>query len=84
MMGGALGLAVLASLAAARSEALGAAGAAAPSALNGGYQAAFFVGAIFALVACAIGARFMRAGATAGAHAPDGGAHGRATEPAEG
>jgi hypothetical protein len=38
MMGGALGLAVLASLAAARSAALAAGGAAPAAALNGGYQ----------------------------------------------
>ena len=48
MMGGALGLAVLASLAAMRSEKLAAAGAAAAAALNGGYQLAFAVGAAFA------------------------------------
>ena len=42
MMGGALGLAVLASLAAARTDALAAAGAAQPAALNGGYQLAFW------------------------------------------
>jgi EmrB/QacA subfamily drug resistance transporter len=82
MMGGALGLAVLASLAAVRTEAFTAAGVAPLIALNGGYQTAFFVGAVFALVACAIGARFMRAGAAGGAHAPLGGAHGPASEPA--
>ncbi|HEU5294667.1 MAG TPA: MFS transporter, partial [Burkholderiaceae bacterium] len=65
MMGGALGLAVLASLAAARTEGAAAAGAPQPAALNTGYQAAFFVGAVFALVACAIGARFLRAHAAA-------------------
>jgi len=51
MMGGALGLAVLASLAAARSEYLLASGFATPAALTGGYQWAFAVGAAFALVA---------------------------------
>ena len=64
MMGGALGLAVLASLAAARTDAVAAAGAAQPAALNAGYQVAFLVGAVFAFVACAIGAKFFRA------HAP--------------
>jgi len=51
MMGGALGLAVLASIAAARTQAT--AGALAPdaAALVGGYHAAFAVGAIFAVVA---------------------------------
>jgi len=63
MMGGALGLAVLASLAAARTEGLSAAGVAPTAALNGGYQVAFLVGAIFAAAACAIGARLFRAGA---------------------
>jgi EmrB/QacA subfamily drug resistance transporter len=61
MMGGALGLAVLASLAAARTDALASTGAATPAALNAGYQVAFLVGAVFAFVACAIGARFFRA-----------------------
>jgi MFS family permease len=60
MMGGALGLAVLASLAAARTEGVVASGASPQVALNGGYQAAFFVGAVFALVACVIGAWFFR------------------------
>jgi hypothetical protein len=54
MMGGALGLAVLASGAAARTHALQEAGAAASTALNGGYQLAFGVGAAFALLASAL------------------------------
>ena len=48
MMGGALGLAVLASLAASRTDTLRAGGERAARALNGGYHAAFLVGAIFA------------------------------------
>jgi MFS family permease len=68
MMGGALGLAVLASLAAARTEGLTAAGAQLPAALNGGYQLAFLVGAVFAAAACAIGARFFRAHAGSSTH----------------
>ena len=44
MMGGALGLAVLASLAAARTDALQAAGAAQAAALTGGYHLAFGLG----------------------------------------
>lgn len=60
MMGGALGLAVLASLAAARTGALAAAGAAPAAALNGGYQAAFLVGAVFAAVAGLLGLVFLR------------------------
>jgi MFS family permease len=45
MMGGALGLAMLASLAAARSGELSALGDALPMALHGGYQLAFILGA---------------------------------------
>jgi EmrB/QacA subfamily drug resistance transporter len=61
MMGGALGLAVLASLAAARSDALQAAESVA-AALNGGYHAAFWVGAIFAAVAGVLGGLSLRRG----------------------
>jgi EmrB/QacA subfamily drug resistance transporter len=60
MMGGALGLAVLASGAAARSDALQTAGVASSVALNGGYQLAFAAGAAFALLAAGIGAWWMR------------------------
>jgi MFS family permease len=63
MMGGALGLAVLASLAAARTDHLLTAGHDALSALNGGYQLAFLIGALFAFLAAIIGARLIRAGA---------------------
>lgn len=66
MMGGSLGLAVLASLAAGRSAALQAAGAAPAVALNGGYQIAFAVGALFALTAAGLGAYFMRNAAVTG------------------
>ncbi|RQV88308.1 MFS transporter [Burkholderia cenocepacia] len=55
MMGGALGLAVLASLAGARTDALAAAQAAPLDALNGGYHAAFAFGAAFAAVAALTG-----------------------------
>ncbi|UEP28634.1 MULTISPECIES: DHA2 family efflux MFS transporter permease subunit [unclassified Burkholderia] len=55
MMGGALGLAVLASLAAARTEVLTAAHATPLDALNGGYHAAFTVGAAFAAAAGLLG-----------------------------
>ena len=64
MMGGALGLAVLASLAAARTGSLLASGAGTPAALAGGYQIAFAVGAVFAAAAALI-AGLLRAG-TAG------------------
>jgi EmrB/QacA subfamily drug resistance transporter len=59
MMGGALGLAVLASLAAARTETLLAAGADPLSALTGGYHLAFFVGAAFAAAAALLGAALL-------------------------
>lgn len=55
MMGGALGLAVLASLAAARTHALAAAGAGPAESLTGGYHAAFLVGAGFAAAAGLLG-----------------------------
>ena len=61
MMGGSLGLAVLASLAAARTEALAGSGMAAAAALNGGYQLAFLVGALFAAVAVLLAALLLRA-----------------------
>lgn len=64
MMGGALGLAVLASLAAARSSALTAAGVAMPQALSGGYQLAFGLGAGFALLAALLAAVLLRPAAT--------------------
>ena len=60
MMGGALGLAVLASLAASRTDTLEASGDSALAALNGGYHAAFLVGALFAAAAATIGGVFLR------------------------
>jgi len=60
MMGGALGLAVLASVAAARSESLLGLGAGRVEALNGGYQVAFLVGALFTVVAAALGGIVLR------------------------
>jgi EmrB/QacA subfamily drug resistance transporter len=62
MMGGALGLAVLASLAAARTSGLAAGGAEAVAAANGGYHLAFAVGAAFAAVGAALAAVLLRAG----------------------
>ncbi len=59
MMGGALGLAVLASLAASRSGSLRSSGDSLTTALNGGYHAAFLVGSLFAFAA-AFGASFLR------------------------
>ncbi len=60
MMGGALGLAILASLAASRSAGLLAAGEAQAAALNSGYQIAFLVGAGFAALAALLGGLFLR------------------------
>ncbi len=68
MMGGALGLAVLASLAASRSDTLLAGGEGELAALAGGYHVAFLVGAIFALAAAAIGATLLRTSAAAAGH----------------
>jgi EmrB/QacA subfamily drug resistance transporter len=62
MMGGALGLAILASLAASRTETLAASGDGPLEALTGGYHAAFLAGAVFALAAAVIGGVFLRAG----------------------
>jgi EmrB/QacA subfamily drug resistance transporter len=69
MMGGALGLAVLASLAAHRSSSLSASGEGTLSALTGGYHLAFVVGALFAAAAATIGATLLREGQQAPAHA---------------
>ncbi|MEP6893948.1 MAG: DHA2 family efflux MFS transporter permease subunit [Gaiellaceae bacterium] len=60
MMGGALGLAVLASLAASRSDSLRASGDGALAALTGGYHAAFLVGALFAAAGAVVGVTLLR------------------------
>lgn len=65
MMGGALGLAVLASVAAARTGGDGSA-----AALVDGYRAAFLVGTVFAVAAGAVAAVFLRRGAAGSAPAP--------------
>jgi EmrB/QacA subfamily drug resistance transporter len=67
MMGGALGLAVLASLAASRTDSLSADGDSHLAALTGGYHAAFVVGAIFAISAVAIGVSLLRTAQQPGA-----------------
>jgi hypothetical protein len=64
-MGGALGLAVLASLAASRTDSLTASGHAHLVALNGGYHVALLVGAAFAVAAATIGAVFLHSPAQA-------------------
>jgi EmrB/QacA subfamily drug resistance transporter len=60
MMGGAVGLAVLASVAASRTETLEASGDAPLVALNGGYQVAFLVGALFTVAAAAVAGALLR------------------------
>ena len=62
MMGGALGLAVLASLAASRTDSLEASGSSHAAALTGGYHAALLGGALFAALAAVVSAVFLRAG----------------------
>jgi EmrB/QacA subfamily drug resistance transporter len=60
MLGGALGLAVLASIAAARTHAMPVSVSNTITALNSGYHWAFFVGAMFALSAGLLGGIFLR------------------------
>ena len=62
MMGGALGLAILASLAAARTDNLRTAGNDLLAALTSGYHLAFTAGALFATTAAVLGAALLRAG----------------------
>ena len=60
MMGGAVGLAALASLAASRTDSLSSSGHGKLEALVGGYHAAFIAGALFAVAAATIGATLLR------------------------
>jgi EmrB/QacA subfamily drug resistance transporter len=71
MMGGALGLAVLASVAASRTSNLIDAGHSEAAALTSGYHAAFLIGAIFAGAAALIGGLLLR-NQEMPAHAPEG------------
>lgn len=64
MMGGSLGLAILASLAATRTEGLLGSGADQFAALLGGYHAAFIVGAFFAALAACITSLYLRESST--------------------
>ncbi len=68
MMGGALGLAVLASLAARRTDSLSASGHGNLAALTGGYHVAFLLAALFSIGAAVIGATLLRVGQQAPAH----------------
>ncbi len=60
MLGGGLGLAVLASAASARTRELADAGHGSLAALTGGYHVAFALGAAFAVAAALVGAVFLR------------------------
>ncbi|HEX4188640.1 MAG TPA: DHA2 family efflux MFS transporter permease subunit [Solirubrobacteraceae bacterium] len=66
MMGGALGLALLASIAASRTSHLLASGLSRAAALDGGYHTAFLIGALFAALAAVLGGLLLesRGGAT--------------------
>jgi EmrB/QacA subfamily drug resistance transporter len=70
MMGGALGLAILASLAAGRTNDLLAAGVVSVEAINEGYQLAFMLGAFCAAVAAVLGALLIRVKLQAPAQQP--------------
>jgi EmrB/QacA subfamily drug resistance transporter len=72
MMGGAVGLAVLASVAASRTTTLVDAGHSQIAALTGGYHVAFLLGAIFAAAAAVLGATLLRENAVAPAQEPVG------------
>jgi sugar phosphate permease len=67
-LGGALGLAMLASIAASRSEGLASAGSEPVAALNGGYHAAFLLSAILIALATVLAAALLRVDAPPLAH----------------
>ena len=68
MMGGALGLAVLASLAAWRTDELTASGESTAAALTGGYHAAFLLGALCAAIGAVASATLLRPVSAPAAH----------------
>ncbi len=70
MMGGALGLAVLVSLASSRTDSLRASAHGPLASLNGGYHVAFLVGALFAAAAAVVGGALLRTRHQAHAAAP--------------
>ncbi len=74
MMGGALGLAVLASVASSRTNHLLATGANHLSALVGGYRVAFVIGAAFAVLVATLSAHMLRTGAIEAANESPSGA----------
>jgi hypothetical protein len=69
MMGGALGLAVLVSLSASRTDEFLVSGDDRLTALTGGYHAAFLVGSLFAIAGAVIGGLLIRAEKPAAMHA---------------
>ena len=71
MMGGALGLAILASIAVSRTESLEASGRGALAAINSGYHAAFVVAAAFVIASALVVVSLLRASAHAPAHGGD-------------
>jgi EmrB/QacA subfamily drug resistance transporter len=77
MMGGALGLAVLASLAASRTDRLEASGEGALAALNGGYHVAYVVGTVFVVASAVVAGLLLRPEPGLAAHG-----HGEVAEPA--
>ncbi len=68
MMGGALGLAILASIAASQTQKLLMLHSNPLIALNTGYQVAFFVGALGAALAAVLGAVFLRTNSSKPSH----------------
>ena len=71
MMGGAVGLAVLASVAASRTGSLRDSGEGALQALTGGYHTAFLIGALFAVAAATLGSALLRSAPPVAAHAEE-------------
>jgi EmrB/QacA subfamily drug resistance transporter len=69
MMGGAVGLAILVSVAASRTNTLVSDGHSQAFALTGGYHLAFLVGAVFAVIAAALGGTLLHEAAAAPVHA---------------
>jgi EmrB/QacA subfamily drug resistance transporter len=83
MFGGALGLAVLASLAASRTDTLLESGDGRLVALTGGYHAAFLAAAVFAVAAAVVTTALLRAGRPVAAHGGEGAVGARAAAEAD-
>jgi sugar phosphate permease len=73
-VGGAVGLAVLATLATSRTEGLRADGESVAAALNGGYHLAYLVGAALTVVALVVAVVVLRSPSAEGANAAESGA----------